>query len=241
MPLRLRILNTDSMLKRNAVFLTLSLMLVVALGLVILFIPKGELHLLLCDRHTPGRDFFYSHITDLAAYFPYIVCLLLLLFSRIGDGIFGFNALLFSGLVTQCCKRFANTPRPLTWFAQNMPDVQLPLTEGVDMNYWYSFPSGHATSFFALAFILSIVATRWLANSSNNGQTTQWSYSAAVQFLCFAFAALGCYSRLYLSQHFAIDILVGILIGILITMLVYAVFLPLENKKWYNYRLFAKK
>ncbi len=222
------------MLKRNAVFLTLSLMLVVALGLVILFIPKGELHLLLCDRHTAGRDFFYSHITDLAAYFPYIVCLLLLLFSRIGDGIFGFNALLFSGLVTQCCKRFANTPRPLTWFAQNMPDVQLPLTEGVDMNYWYSFPSGHATSFFALAFILSIVATRWLSNKTA-------SLSAAAQFLCFAFAALGCYSRLYLSQHFAIDILVGILIGILITMLVYAVFLPLENKKWYNYRLFAKK
>ena len=222
------------MLKRNAVFLTLSLMLVVALGLAILFIPKGELHLLLCDRHTAGRDFFYSHITDLAAYFPYIVCLLLLLFSRIGDGIFGFNALLFSGLVTQCCKRFANTPRPLTWFAENMPDVQLPLTEGVDMNYWYSFPSGHATSFFALAFILSIVATRWLSNKTA-------SLSAAAQFLCFTFAALGCYSRLYLSQHFAIDILVGILIGILITMLVYAVFLPLENKKWYNYRLFAKK
>ena len=229
------------MLKRNAVFLSLSLMLIVALGLAILFIPKGELHLLLCDRHTAGRDFFYSHITDLAAYFPYIVCLLLLIFSRIGDGIFGFNALLFSGLVTQCCKRFANTPRPLTWFAENMPDVQLPLTEGVDMNYWYSFPSGHATSFFALAFILSIVATRWLSNSAKNGQTAQRSYSAAVQSLCFAFAALGCYSRLYLSQHFAIDILVGILIGILITMLVYAVFLPLEDKKWYNYRLFAKK
>ena len=222
------------MLKRNAVFLTLSLMLIVALGLAILFIPKGELHLLLCDRHTAGRDFFYSHITDLAAYFPYIVCLLLLIFSRIGDGIFGFNALLFSGLVTQCCKRFANTPRPLTWFAENMPDVQLPLTEGVDMNYWYSFPSGHATSFFALAFILSIVATRWLSNKTA-------SLSAAVQFLCFAFVALGCYSRLYLSQHFAIDILVGILIGILITMLVYAVFLPLDDKKWYNYRLFAKK
>ena len=233
------------MLKRNAVFLTLSLMLIVALGLVILFIPKGELHLLLCDRHTAGRDFFYSHITDLAAYFPYIVCLLLLLFSRIGDGIFGFNALLFSGLVTQCCKRLANTPRPLTWFAENMPDVQLPLTEGVDMNYWYSFPSGHATSFFSLAFILSIVATKHILQAKpvlqRSGLTTQWSYSAAVQVLCFAFATLGCYSRLYLSQHFAIDILVGILIGILITMLVYTVFLPLEDKKWYNYRLFAKK
>ena len=222
------------MLKRNAVFLTLSLMLIVALGLAILFIPKGELHLLLCDRHTAGRDFFYSHITDLAAYFPYIVCLLLLIFSRIGDGIFGFNALLFSGLVTQCCKRFANTPRPLTWFAENMPDVQLPLTEGVDMNYWYSFPSGHATSFFALAFILSIIATRWLTNKPTY-------LSLTVQCFCFAFATLGCYSRLYLSQHFAIDILVGILIGILITMLVYAVFLPLDDKKWYNYRLFAKK
>ena len=82
-----------------------------------------------------------------------------------------------------------------------------------------------------------------------NGLTAKRSNSVSVltgvagllQIVLFLFAALGCYSRLYLSQHFAIDILVGILIGILITMLVYAVFLPLENKKWYNYRLFAKK
>ena len=241
------------MLKRKSVFLTLSLMLIIALGLAVLCIPKGELHLLLCDRHTPWRDVFYSHITTLAQTFPYIVCLLILLFSRIGDGIFAFTAMFASGLVTQCCKRIVNTPRPLTWFADNMPDVQLPLTEGVDMNLWYSFPSGHATSFFALAFIVSIVVTRCLSDkatrylsdkkSGANGQTAKWlnSISALLQTLFFLFAAFGCYSRLYLSQHFAIDILVGSIIGIAVTALIFYLFSPLDGKKWYNYRLFSKK
>ena len=239
-------------LKQNIVFLSLSLMLIIALGLAILCIPKGELHLLLCDRHSPARDVFYSHITDLAATFPYIVCALILVFGRIGDGVFGFTAMFTSGLVTQFCKRIENTPRPLTWFAENMPDVQLPLTEGVDMNLWYSFPSGHATSFFALAFFLSIVTTKYLSAKQSNsvsGLTAKQSNSISgltgvaglLQIVLVLFAALGCYSRLYLSQHFAIDILVGIVIGIVVTGLIYLLFSCFEDKKWYNYHLFSKK
>ena len=222
-------------LKQNWLFLSLSLMLVIALGLAVLCIPKGELHLLLCDRHTPARDVFYSHLTDLAATFPYIICAVILVFGRIGDGVFGFTAMFVSGLVTQLCKRPINAPRPLIWFAENMPDVQLPLTEGVDMNLWYSFPSGHATSFFALAFILSIIC------GANKSSIINHKSSLVLQIVLFLFAALGCYSRLYLSQHFAIDIVVGMVIGIVVTALIYLLFSLFEGQKWYNYRLFAKK
>lgn len=222
-------------LKQNWLFLSLSLMLVIALGLAVLCIPKGELHLLLCDRHTPARDVFYSHLTDMAATFPYIICAVILVFGRIGDGVFGFTAMFVSGLVTQLCKRPINAPRPLIWFAENMPDVQLPLTEGVDMNLWYSFPSGHATSFFALAFILSIIC------GANQSSIINHKSSLVLQIVLFLFAALGCYSRLYLSQHFAIDIVVGMVIGIVVTALIYLLFSLFEGQKWYNYRLFAKK
>ena len=232
------------MLKRNWIFLGLSLMLLVALGLALLYIPKGELHLLLCDRHTPARDIFYRYYTHVAEWFPYVLCVALLLFSRIGDGVLATTALVLSALTTQLFKHLINAPRPLSWFAANMPDVQLPLVEGVKMNYWLSFPSGHTTSFFALAFVLSIISTNHLsANDSKRSVLCQRSglTAIAVQLLLFIAAALGGYSRIYLSQHFTMDVFAGALVGILITLLCYAVLNRFEGQKWYNYRIFSKK
>ena len=216
--------------KQNAVFITLSLMLLAVLGLALLYIPKGELHLLLCDRHTPARDIFYRYYTQIAEWLPYVICVALLLFSRIGNGVFASSCMLVSALTTQLFKHIINAPRPVTWFAANMPDVQLPLVDGVRMNYWFSFPSGHTTSFFALFFALSILASQAIE---------QRSYF--VQLLFFILAALGGYSRIYLSQHFAADVFAGILVGTLITVLCYAILYRYEDKKWYNYRVFAKK
>ena len=221
------------MLRQNAVFLSLSLMLLVALGLALLYIPKGELHLLLCDNHTPARDIFYRYYTHVAEWFPYVLCALLLIFSRIGDGVLAASGLAFSALTTQLFKHIINAPRPVTWFAANMPDVQLPLVDGVQMNYWFSFPSGHTTSFFALFFALSIIAGDYLAEKR--------LVSVATQVLFFLLAALGGYSRIYLSQHFALDVFAGTLVGILITLLCYAILHRYEGQKWYNYRVLAKK
>ena len=215
-----------------------------ALGLALLYMPKGELHLLLCDRHTHARDIFYRYYTQVAEWFPYIVCIALLLFSRIGEGVFASACMLGSALVTQICKHFVNAPRPVTWFATNMPDVSLPVTEGVRMNEWYSFPSGHTTSFFALAFVLCILATKSLSAQRSVSETVcqrKRSISVAVQLLLFSAAALGGYSRIYLSQHFAADVLAGIIVGVFVTMLCWTIFRRFEGKNWYNYRLFTKK
>lgn len=237
------------MLKKNSIFLGLSLILIAVLGLALLYIPKGELHLLLCDHHTPARDIFFRYYTQVAEWFPYVLCVLLLLFSRIGNGVLASAGLAFSALTTQIFKHIVNAPRPLTWFAANMPEVQLPLVEGVKMNYWFSFPSGHTTSFFALFFAISIIATQKILQRSgltgNAGPTAKRSHSILVcgllQAVLFLLAALGGYSRIYLSQHFAADVLAGMCVGILITTLCYAVLHRYDGQKWYNYRIFAKK
>ena len=219
--------------KNNALFIALSLILAVVLGLALLYVPKGELHLLLCDRHTPARDIFYKYYTQLAEWFPYVVCVCLLLFSRIGDGVLATAALSISGLLAQGLKYAVDTDRPYRWFADNMPDVSLPLVEGVRMSRFYSFPSGHTTSFFALAFVLCILVTRKPRISRLP--------SFLVQILLFIAATIGAYSRIYLSQHFPEDIFGGIFVGILTTIACYVVFIRYEDQKWYNYRLFQKK
>ena len=225
-----------SLLRNNSVFIGLSLILLAVLGLALLYIPQGDLHLLLCDRHTPARDIFYRYYTHVAEWFPYVVCVALLLFGRIGDGAFASAAMALSALSTQIFKHIFNAPRPLSWFDLFMPDTQLPLVEGVKMNYWYSFPSGHTTSFFALAFVVCILLTR-ISRNSRYPRTT----SVLAQLLLFAAAALGGYSRIYLSQHFARDIFGGTIVGIGITLLCYIVFCRYKDQKWYNYRLFSKK
>ena len=250
-----------SLFKQNAVFLTLSLMLALSLGLALIYIPKGELHLLLCDRHTHARDIFYRYYTTLAEWLPYVICVALLLFAKIGHGIFASTAMLLSTLLTQVCKHIVNAPRPVTWFTEHFPDTQLPLVDGVRMNLWYSFPSGHTTSFFAMTLAVCILLTKSLSakrSYSDSGLTAKRSYSdsdltakrsysvsgltaIAVQLLLFIAATLGAYSRVYLSQHFAMDVFAGLLVGVLSTLAAYAIFYRFQDKKWYNYRLFQKK
>lgn len=255
-----------SLFKQNAVFLTLSLLLALSLGLALIYIPKDELHLLLCDRHTHARDIFYRYYTTLAEWLPYVICVALLLFTKIGHGVFASTAMLLSTLLTQVCKHIVNAPRPVTWFTEHFQDIQLPLVDGVHMNLWYSFPSGHTTSFFAMTLAVCILITKNLsAKRSNseavyqhcglsalavyqrNGHIAERSYSdsgltaLAVQLLLFIAATLGAYSRIYLSQHFAMDVFAGLLVGILSTLAAYAIFYRFQDKKWYNYRLFQKK
>ena len=231
--------------QRNSIFIGLSLILLGVLGLALLYIPQGELHLLLCDRHTPARDIFYRYYTQVAEWFPYVVCVALLLFSRIGDGVFASSAMILSALTTQLFKNIINAPRPIKWFELNMPDVQLPLTQGVEVHSWFSFPSGHTTSFFALAFVLCVIFTRSPRSPrsprSLRSPKTYKAFSCLMQMGLFFLAALGGYSRIYLSQHFARDVFAGILVGTLITALCYAIFSRYEDKKWYNYRVFCHR
>ena len=210
-------------------------MFLVTLGLALFLVPKGDLHLWLCDHHTPAGDIFFRYYTHVAEWFPYALCIGILLLCRVGDAAFAASCQALSALTTQIIKHILNAPRPLTWFEANMPDIQLPLVEGVRMNYWCSFPSGHTTSFFALFFALSVILTRQQATKADH------NIGILLQILLFALAATGGYSRIYLSQHFAMDVFGGTCVGLIITIVCYAIFSRYEDKNWYNYRIFAKK
>ena len=126
-------------------FLIPTLLLVVGLGVALCFIPKAELHLAICQHHTPFGDTVVPIFSDLVNWLPYVM-VVLLLFYRTGWATFLASNLLLSTLIVQPIKHLVNAPRPLTWFAENMPDATLPLVDGVKMNLWLSFPSGHTTT-----------------------------------------------------------------------------------------------
>ena len=190
-------------------FLVPTLVLALVLGTLLLLCSKNELHLLLCQPHMPFLDTIVPIFSDLVDWLPYLV-VVLLLFYRAGWATFLASNLLLSTLIVQPIKHLVNAPRPITWFAENMPDVTLPLVEGVRMNHWLSFPSGHTTTFFVLFFSLSII----LCAENIKGKNI-------LSFLCFLCASFGAYTRIYLSQHFALDIFAGILIAVFSTLSLY--------------------
>ena len=201
--------NYKSNLKYLLPFLVPTFVLALVLGITLLLTPKAELHLALCQPHTRFLDAFVPVFTDLVDWLPYL-CVVLLLFYRAGWATFLASNLLLSTLIVQPIKHIMHAPRPLTWFAENMPDISLPLVEGVRMNHWLSFPSGHTTTFFVLFFSLSIILCADEVKGKN-----------ILSFICFLCASFGAYTRIYLSQHFALDIFAGILIAICSTLVLY--------------------
>lgn len=190
-------------------FLIPTLIVLVGLGLALCTIPKAELHLQLCQPHNHWLDTIVPIITNLVDWLPYLI-IVLLLFYRAGWSIFLASNMLLTTAIVQPIKHIVNAPRPLTWFAANYPDIVLPLVDGVKMNKWLSFPSGHTTTFFALFFAISIILY---------ADNIKGKHIATI--ICFLVATFGSYTRIYLSQHFALDVFAGICIAILSTILLY--------------------
>ena len=207
-------------------FLIPTTILWVGIAVLLYIYPKHELHLLLCQPHTAFLDTIVPIFSNLVDWLPYLI-VVLLLFYRAGWATFMASNLLLTTLIVQPIKYIVHAPRPLTWFAENCPDISLPLVEGVRMNHWLSFPSGHTTTFFALFFCMSII----LCAENIKGKYI-------LSFICFLCASFGAYTRIYLSQHFALDIFAGILIAVLSTLLLYYfLVLKTQNTRFWGWKM----
>ncbi len=116
-------------------------------------------------------------------------------------------AYLTSGATVQIIKNTTKCPRPKAFFTNG---EIIHYIQGVEIYQTNSFPSGHTASAFALFLTLTLA--------------TKNNFLKLVFFIC---ALLVSYSRVYLAQHFPIDILVGSFLGIVFTLLV---FIIIENK-----------
>lgn len=174
---------------------------VLILSVLILCNSKADLHLWITSFNSSAADVFFHYYTYVGDWLPYAIAGLLL-FYRYRVALFVFLSQLSTGLVSIVIKQTWNEPRPLLYFQQHFPTVQLHQVTGEHLHSMHSFPSGHTIT--AFAFFLAL---------------TYFTKKPAIQFLCFVLAVLVGYSRIYLSQHFAIDVLAGSLIGVSVTVL----------------------
>ncbi len=108
----------------------------------------------------------------------------------------GFLALMVANVVVYSLKFFVAEPRPFL----TLTNVDLL----VHAEETYSFPSGHAASSFAAAFV---IGCKYKLNLKGK------NYNLLYPLMIFA-AVIG-FSRIYIGVHYPYDVLVGAIIGVL--------------------------
>ena len=190
---------------------TYATILFLLLGAAALFYwNKEQVFLWLNHQHTYTADVILKYFTYIGdGIFMLGLGLLLLLFRMRKLGVLMLLSFLLSGLLAQSIKRIEERPRPGLHF-QN-PDI-IHRVDDVLLKGKNSFPSGHTTTAFATFSLLAFA-----------------SRNKFVQFLYFAIAVTIGYSRIYLGQHFAEDVLMGAAIGFLSS---YFLTWLLRKKEW---------
>jgi membrane-associated phospholipid phosphatase len=119
---------------------------------------------------------------------------------------------LLSTLLTQIPKRFIwdTISRPI---ASGMPLNDIHTVPGVVMHAYNSFPSGHTATAFTL-FLLTIYLF-----------PTKWVFAIGA-----IFAMICAYSRVYLGQHFPMDLGGGIIVAVMSIQLSIVIHQKISNK-----------
>jgi len=198
-------------------FLLYAIMLISGICLVLL-IPKLELHTIMNSSHTVFQDFLFKTLTLLGDGWVALIFCLIFLFFRFRYFFMLILSYCISGLLVQFLKRmiFPGAMRPAA-FLEQMPG--LPLVTGVNLHHAFSFPSGHTTTAFAVLLLAGFISRNRL-----------------LTFICMIIACSVALSRVYLSQHFLVDILGGSMIGVLSALFFYWYFQSMK-REWLDHSI----
>lgn len=165
-----------------------------------LLYSREETHIAINSIHTSYLDVLMKYWTYLGNGIVLIILIIGLLFISLRLFFSGIAAFAIGGVITQLLKVliFSKFPRPIKYFELYHPEFHLHLVPGVHMLTWLSFPSGHTATAFSLFFALAL-----------------FTKNKFTQLALFIMATGVGYSRIYLSQHFLMDVVGGSLIGII--------------------------
>ncbi len=198
---------------RNKVLFSGYLLFLTFSSIPLLVLGKKETHLLFSGLHTPFLDVLMKLSTWLGDGLFMVLAGIALLFVRMRYGFIVLSSFLASSLIVQLLKRlvFPGFKRPVAWFQEI--GIELYRIGGVEYHSYFSFPSGHSATAFALFFGLAFMVK-----------------TEASKILFLFLAILTGFSRVYLSQHFLGDVLAGSMLGILIALLAHALFVSCKRE-----------
>jgi membrane-associated phospholipid phosphatase len=169
---------------------------------MILF-KRTEIQWFINQNYNIIADIFFKYYTHLGDGILYAVALLILLFIRYRYALTMAIATIFANFLVHLFKQviLPDYDRPLAVMGKF---YNLHLVDGVKVHLINSFPSGHSATGFGVFLLFALIV-------SNN----------RLKFIFFTIAFLIAYSRVYLTQHFLIDIYFGSLFGVIGTLLAF--------------------
>ncbi|RYC51489.1 phosphatase PAP2 family protein [Flagellimonas olearia] len=191
--------------------------LLIVLLLPLTFVHKGELLLWVNQLRTPFWDVFFTRSSSLgnAIIVPFVL-LLVLRFKLKWLAVFLLAFAVQVVLVLLFKKGlYSGELRPYLYFYRSGMGELIHLVEGVKIRYVNSFPSGHTATMFYLVSFFALLS---------RNTTASW-----VLMILGLFVGL---SRIYLVQHFFIDVYFGILFGTTSSMIAYLIVRRFP-KKWH--------
>ncbi len=192
----------------NIFYFTGYFLFAVLLSLFCISFGKAGSFLFFNQLHSRFLDYFFILFTNIGnGLFVIGIMLFMLMRKKTGWSLQIGISFLGSGLVVQILKHMMPSPRPKLFFgSQNIHCIY-----GITRTGSSSFPSGHTATIFALTALLCIYFP---------------GRKSGLFFL--AIAILTGFSRIYLSQHFPVDVLAGSITGVAVSLLTYQ-FIPLKR------------
>lgn len=171
------------------------------------------------------NSFFY-YITYLGDGTVAVFILLMILLTNIRLGICATVSFLSAVVISNSLKYFFfdDVNRPHFIFQYIEKQHQLNYVQGVDLYLHNSFPSGHATQAFAILMCLAFASKKH-----------------SFKFLFLVLAVLTSFSRVYLSQHWLVDITAGSMIGMFFSILYEYLFIHKNKFEKLNKSILAFK
>lgn len=197
-------------LRYNWLFVGGTLLLVVInIGLIVSS-SQGDALVAINKLRTDNWDVFFKIGTHFAEPVAYLGVIIIVTAFSYRHGIFTVVAGAIAGIFSGILKAVFAQARPMRWFFDNYEEIwhSLNLFEE-NWRSWdpdSSFPSGHATSAFALYGFLAFTSRK---------------RKFSVSLLCFFLAVMVGFSRMYLLYHFLRDVTAGAFLGTVIGALVY--------------------
>lgn len=158
---------------------------------------KGFLNIYFSNNYSKTFGLFFKYFTLLGEEWLILpICLLIFILLKRKDFILkAIITLLINFVLTKISKNYLfDSVRP----SKFLENKHLIFTEGVNIHQYNSFPSGHTSTAFAIAFFLIL-----FFKIDKSG------------IILIILAALVGISRIYLQQHFAEDVIGGSLIGLI--------------------------
>lgn len=207
----------------NRYFLLPYIIFLIVVVVFALLFTKIEMHIWANQINSPFLDQFFKYATHLGDGSAIAVLTVIFLFVKYRYALaFLIGSLITSGIVHLFKQLLLEEMyRPSKYF-EMFETYKLYLVEGVTLRSLQSFPSGHTSTAFNVFLMLALI--------------TRNNY---LKLGYFVIALLAAYSRVYLSQHFFIDIAAGSFIATAVMLLVFC-WSKTWDRKWMESSVLTK-